>query len=92
MESRGGQICAWESVRVHTARAPRRAAGAVPLPGPRQRLGAVLQPYLLEETSGDCQAHTPPVSLSASRFKIAFSGFCDEVTYDLLQQGYRFLN
>lgn len=60
LESRGGQMCAWESVRVHPALAPRRAAGAVPLPGPRQRLGAVLQPSLLAETSGDCQAHTPP--------------------------------
>lgn len=50
-----------ESVRVHTARPPRGAAGPVPLPGPRQRLGAVLQPSsLLAETSGACQVHTPP--------------------------------
>lgn len=49
-----------ESARVHTTRPLRGAAGAVPLPGPRQRLGAVLQLSLLAETSGSCQVHTPP--------------------------------
>lgn len=73
--------------------ASRGAAGAVPLPGPRQRLAAVLQPSsLLAETSGACQVHTPPGFFCASRFKIALYSLCDEVMYDLLQQDYRFLN